>query len=417
MMSPAQIDILKNTLVILLAGGQGERLYPLTKDRAKPAVPFAGSYRIIDFTLSNVVNSGLRKIDVLTQYKSYSLQRHLQLGWNIFNWDLGEYLNVIPPQQRMTSMWYRGTADALFQNIYILEKVRPRYVLIVSGDHIYKMDYAKLIGYHVQKAADLTVACMQVRRSEAHRFGIMQVDDKNRIVDFEEKPAAPRHMPGRPDVFLGSMGVYVFNTEELVRQVIADSKVDTAHDFGKNIIPGMIAGHDVFMYNFSQGAAGRPYWRDIGTLDAYWQASMDLLGAQPSFELSDSTWPLRTYHPQHPPARIISTQNTRDGMAVNSLISAGTTINNARVADSIISPRVNIEPGACIESSVIMHGTTIGAGARIRNAIIDKDVTVPPGTEIGFDAEKDRRHFTVTDSGLVVIPKEQPFAQRAEAIV
>ena len=411
------MDVLKNTLVVLLAGGQGERLYPLTKDRAKPAVPFAGSFRIIDFTLSNAVNSGLRKVNVLTQYKSYSLQRHLQLGWNIFNWDLGEYLSVIPPQQRMASMWYRGTADAIFQNIYILEKVRPRYVLVLSGDHLYKMDYARLINYHVRKSADLTVACIQVGRGEADRFGIMQVDDENRIIDFEEKPDHPKPMPGRPDVFLGSMGVYVFNTEELVRQVIADTKHDTAHDFGKNIIPGMICDRNVFMYNFAEGAIGKPYWRDIGTLDAYWQASMDLLGGEPSFELADSGWPLRTYHPQHPPARIISTQDTRDGAAVNSLISAGTVINNARVTGSIISPRVVIEPGACVESSVILHGTTIGAGARIRNAIIDKDVHVPAGTEIGFDPDTDRRHFTVTDSGLIVIPKELPFEQRTEAIV
>ena len=411
------MDVLKNTLVVLLAGGQGERLYPLTKDRAKPAVPFAGSFRIIDFTLSNAVNSGLRKINVLTQYKSYSLQRHLQLGWNIFNWDLGEYLSVIPPQQRMASMWYRGTADAIFQNIYILEKVRPRYVLVLSGDHLYKMDYARLIDYHVQKSADLTVACIQVGRGEADRFGIMQVDDENRIIDFEEKPDHPKPMPGRPDVFLGSMGVYVFNTEELVRQVIADTKHDTAHDFGKNIIPGMISDRSVFMYNFAECAIGKPYWRDIGTLDAYWQASMDLLGGEPSFELADSGWPLRTYHPQHPPARIISTQDTRDGAAVNSLVSAGSIINNARVTGSIISPRVVIEPGACVESSVIMHGTVIGAGARIRNAIIDKDVHVPAGTEIGFDPDTDRRRFTVTDSGLVVIPKELPFEQRTEAIV
>ena len=411
------MDVLKNTLVVLLAGGQGERLYPLTKDRAKPAVPFAGSFRIIDFTLSNAVNSGLRKINVLTQYKSYSLQRHLQLGWNIFNWDLGEYLSVIPPQQRMASTWYRGTADAIFQNIYILEKVRPQYVLVLSGDHLYKMDYARLIDYHVRKSADLTVACIQVGRGEADRFGIMQVDDENRIIDFEEKPDHPKPMPGRPDVFLGSMGVYVFNTEELVRQVIADTKHDTAHDFGKNIIPGMISDRNVFMYNFAECAIGKPYWRDIGTLDAYWQASMDLLGGEPSFELADSAWPLRTYHPQHPPARIISTQDTPSGAAVNSLVSAGSVINNARVTGSIISPRVVIEPGACVESSVIMHGTVIGAGAKIRNAIIDKDVHVPAGTEIGFDPDTDRRRFTVTDSGLVVIPKELPFEQRTEAIV
>ena len=416
-MDRAQADILDNTLVILLAGGQGERLYPLTRDRAKPAVPFAGSYRIIDFTLSNAANSGLRKIDVLTQYKSYSLQRHLQLGWHIFNYELGEYLNVIPPQQRMATMWYRGTADALFQNIYILERVRPTYVLILSGDHLYKMDYARLLHYHVENAAHLTVACIEVNREEASRFGIMQVDDEDRIVDFDEKPAQPKPIPGRPGAFLGSMGVYVFNTEELVRQVIADAKRDTAHDFGKNILSGMIHNRGVFVYNFTDGAVGKPYWRDIGTLDAYWQASMDLLGPEPSFELADTDWPLRTYREQHPPARIISTQGTGEGVATNSLISAGAVINNASVTDSVISPCVTIEPGASVEGSVIMKDTVIGAGAKVRNTIIDKNVHIPAGAEIGFDPDTDRRRFTVTDSGLVVIPKELPFEQPTEAVV
>jgi len=408
---------LNNTLVVLLAGGQGERLYPLTRDRAKPAVPFAGSYRIIDFTLSNAANSGLRKIDVLTQYKSHSLQRHLQLGWNIFNYELGEYLNVIPPQQRMASTWYRGTADALFQNIYILERVRPAYVLILSGDHLYKMDYARMLDYHLRKAADLTVACIEVTRTEASRFGIIQVDDQNRIIDFDEKPARPKPIPGRPHAFLGSMGVYVFNTEELVRQVIADAKRNTAHDFGKNILPAMIRNRRVFVFNFTHGAVGKPYWRDIGTLDAYWQASMDLLGPDPSFQLADSHWPLRTYRSQHPPARIISTQGTGEGLAANSLISAGSVINNATVTDSVISPSVTIQPGASVKGSVIMEGTVIGAGAKVRNAIIDKNVHIPAGAEIGFHPDKDRRRFTVTDSGLVVIPKELPFEQPAQAIL
>jgi len=416
-MDGSKADVLKNTLVILLAGGQGERLYPLTRDRAKPAVPFAGSYRIIDFTLSNAANSGLRRIDVLTQYKSHSLQRHLQVGWNIFNYELGEYLNVIPPQQRMATMWYRGTADAIFQNIYILERARPKYVLVLSGDHVYKMNYARMLTYHVRKSADLTVACIEVTREEASRFGIMQIDGDNRIIDFDEKPAKPKSVPGRPGAFLGSMGVYVFNTEELVRQVIADTKRNTAHDFGKNIIPGMIEDRKAFMYNFTDGSVGTPYWRDIGTLDAYWQAAMDLLGPTPSFELDDADWPMRTYQEQHPPARIISTEATGEGLAANSLISAGAVIDNARVTDSVISPRVTVGPGASVESSVIMEGTIIGAGAGIRNSIIDKNVRIPPGAQIGFDPEKDRRRFTVTDSGLVVIPKELPFEQRAEVIV
>jgi len=410
-------DVLGKTLAIVLAGGQGERLYPLTKDRAKPAVPFAGSYRIIDFTLSNAANSGLRKIDVLTQYKSYSLQRHLRLGWNVFNYELGEGLDVIPPQQRMASIWYRGTADALFQNIYILERVRPDYVLILSGDHIYKMNYARMLEYHVAKRADLTVACIEVSREEATRFGIMQVDKENRIVEFEEKPKDPKPMPGRPDSYLGSMGVYVFKTEELVRQVIADAKrPGTDHDFGRNIIPSMIRSRRVFVFNFADGAVGKVYWRDIGTLDAYWHASMDLLGPNPPFELGDPAWRVRTYREQNPPARIISTEGSHSGVVTNSLVCAGAVINDARVTGCIVSPRVVIQRGASVEGSVVMAGTTIGAGAKIRNTIIDKNVRIPAGAEIGFDPDADRRNFTVTDSGLVVIPKEMPFEKTAHVV-
>jgi len=411
-------DPLKDTLVVLLAGGMGERLYPLTKDRAKPAVPFGGSYRIIDFTLSNAANSGLRRIDVLTQYKSYSLQRHLQLGWSIFNYELGEYLNVIPPQQRMATVWYRGTADALFQNIYILEKERPRYVLILSGDHIYKMDYARMLRNHVERNADLTIACIEVTREEAGRFGIMQVDRDSRVVDFAEKPSDPVPIPGRPGTFLGSMGVYVFRTEELVRQVIADTKRDTAHDFGKNIIPVMISNRSVYVYNFADGSVGNTYWRDIGTIDAYWKASMDLLEPDPPFVLDDPRWPIRTYQPQYPPAKIMSSDKTAHcGAAINSLISAGAVIDNARVSDSIISPRVIVEPGASLEGCVIMEGTIIGKNAQLRNTIVDKNVRIPPGRKIGFDPEDDARHFTVSESGLVVIPKELPLEQQAEATV
>ena len=406
---------LKNTLAVVLAGGQGERLYPLTKDRAKPAVPFAGSYRIIDFTLSNVANSGLRRVAVLTQYKSYSLQRHLQLGWNVFNYELGEHLSVIPPQQRMASVWYRGTADALFQNIYILEKEKPQYVLILSGDHIYKMDYARMLKYHIEKGADLTVACIEVNREEASRFGIMQVDETNRIIDFAEKPSDPKPIPGKPDAFLGSMGVYVFNTEELVRQVIADAKRPSSHDFGRNIIPAMIEQRDVFVFNFGEGAVGGPYWRDIGTIDAYWNASRDLLEASPPFVLDDPRWPIRTYQGQYPPAKVISSNRNSDcGAVINSLICAGVVVNDARVVDCILSPGTVIEPGAVVENCVLLEGTLIGRGARIRNTIIDKYVHVPPDLRIGYDLAEDSRHFTVTESGVVVIPKELPVEQGYE---
>jgi glucose-1-phosphate adenylyltransferase len=316
----------------------------------------------------------------------------------------------------MATIWYRGTADALLQNIYILERVRPRYVLILSGDHIYKMDYARMLAYHVEKRADLTIACIEVTREEAHRFGIMQVDGENRIIEFEEKPGSPKPLPGVPDAFLGSMGVYVFNTEELVRQVIADAKRDTQHDFGKNIIPRMIHTSKVYVYNFTEDTLGNVYWRDIGTLDAYWRASMDLLGPHPPFELADPAWPMRTYREQHPPAMIVSTAGDGRSCVENSLISAGALIRNARVTGSVISPRVTIEDGASVQDSIIMEGTVIGTSARIRNTIIDKNVHLPSGTEIGFDPAKDRRRFTVTDSGVVVIPKEMPFEQPAEVM-
>ena len=412
-------DALKNTLAVVLAGGQGERLYPLTKDRAKPAVPFGGSYRIIDFTLSNAVNSGFRKIDVLTQYKSYSLQRHLQIGWNIFNFELGEYLQVIPPQQRLATMWYRGTADALYQNIYILERERPRYVMILSGDHIYKMDYARMLKYHIERDADLTVACIEVTREEAGRFGIIQVDEDSRIIDFAEKPTDPKPIPGHPDAFLGSMGVYVFNTEELVRQVISDAKRSTDHDFGRNIVPQMINSRDVFVYNFREGSVGGAYWRDIGTIDAYFSASRDLLETDPPFVLDDPAWPIRTYQGQHCPAKIISSgkDSPSCGAAINSLICPGSVINNACVKDSILSPGTIIEPGAELEGCVVMNGTIIGRNCKLRNTVIDKYVHVPQGTHIGHDLEEDSHRFTVTKSGVVVIPKELPFEQGFEVPV
>jgi len=405
-------DALKRTLAIVLAGGAGERLYPLTKDRAKPAVPFAGTYRIIDFTLSNAANSGFRRIDVLTQYKSYSLQRHLQLGWNIFNFELGDSLHVIPPQQRMATMWYRGTSDAIYQNIYILERERPEYVLILSGDHIYKMDYSHMLRYHVERNADLTVACIEVTREEASRFGIMQVDTDNRIISFEEKPTEPKAIPGKQESFLGSMGVYIFKTEELVRQVIADTKRETEHDFGRNIIPMMVNSRNVYVYNYSEGAVGNVYWRDIGTIEAYWEASMSLLEPDPPFVLNDRSWPLRTYQAQNPPAKIISSNSKgTSGVVINSLLSPGCIVNNARLVDSVISPRVVIEPGATVESCVIFEDTVIGRGATVRNTIIDKNVHVPPGRTIGENPQEDSRMFTVTKSGLVVIPKEQPMEE------
>lgn len=404
----------KGLLAVILAGGQGERLYPLTKDRAKPAVPFAGTYRIIDFPLSNCVNSGLRRIYVLTQYRSISLQRHINLAWNIFRYDLGEFIGTVPPQLRRANHWYLGTADAIYQNIYTLEVERPDRVLILSGDHVYKMDYAEMIRAHIDRKADLTVACMEVPREEAHRFGVMQVDTDFRITAFWEKPADPPALPGKPDRSLISMGIYVFETPVLVRRVVEDSKRDTSHDFGKDIIPAMVGTDRVYAFSFQPPGGEPPYWRDIGTLDAYWKANMDLIQVVPPFNLYDVRWPIRTYQPQLPPAKTVFSEDQpggRVGTALNSLLSCGCIISGGRVERSVLSPGVRIDAGAVVADSVVLDNTTIGQGARIHRAIVDKNVVVPPGMAIGIDHEQDRRLFTVTANGIVVVPKEAPLTE------
>ncbi len=406
-------DALRKTIVMLLAGGQGERLYPLTRDRAKPAVPFGGIYRIIDFTLSNCINSGLRRINVLTQYKSFSLQRHLQFGWNIFRPELSEYINVIPPQQRGGSHWYLGTADAIYQNIYTLERERPEHVLIASGDHIYKMNYADMFEFHLAKHAALTIACfaMPVARA-AKQLGVAVIDPANRITDFQEKPEHPAEIPGKPGYCLCSMGVYAFETETLVREVIADAKTDSAHDFGKNIIPRMVGGNQA-VYAHELGSAGEtePYWRDIGTIDAYWTANYDLVQVQPAFDLYDEDWPVHTYQPQAPPAKTVFNEPSgRQGRAVNSLVASGCIISGANVEESVLSPNVHIHSGAEVVQCVVMDDVDIARGARLRRAIIDKRVRVPEGTIIGYDAEQDKARFTVSEGGIVVVPRGMPLA-------
>jgi len=412
----ATTDEVKNTLVMLMAGGQGERLYPLTRDRAKPAVPFGGIYRIIDFTLSNCANSGLRKVNVLTQYKSFSLQKHLQFGWNIFRPELDEYLNVIPPQQRAGLHWYLGTADALYQNIYTLERERPVHVLVASGDHIYKMNYRRLVEEHVANQADVTVACsvMSVARA-AGQLGVVVAERDGQAVSFQEKPAAPAEIPGRPGFCFCSMGVYVFRTECLVREVIADAKTDSTHDFGRDVIPGMIGkGERVFAHDFAGGdTAIEPYWRDIGTLDAYWEANYDLVQVQPLFNLYDREWPIRTYQPQTPPAKTVFNEpDGRQGRALNSLVSGGCIISGAYVEESVLSSDVHIHTGADVRQCVVMAGADIGRGVRLRRAIIDKRVHVPPGAVIGYDAERDQARFTVSEGGVVVVPYGLPIEPR-----
>lgn len=413
-MSISAPAILKKSLVMILAGGEGQRLYPLTKDRAKPAVPFGGIYRIIDFTLSNCLNSGLHKIFLLTQYKSMSLDRHIRLGWwNIFSVELGDYLEIIPPQWRISHEWYRGTADAVYQNIYTLEMEKPETVIILGGDHVYKMDYRKMLDFHREKNADATVSCVDVPIGEAHRFGIMEIDEEYRITGFHEKPAHPKPMPTNPDRVLASMGIYLFNTEVLVQRVIDDSKADSSHDFGRDIIPSMIGRDRAFAYNFEdENKAPIRYWRDIGTLDAYWEANMDLVNINPVFNLYDADWPIRTYREQFPPAKTVyAGDDGRMGEVFNSLLSAGCIISGARVENSVLSPDVRVEANSHISESVIMDGVRIGRNVRIHRAIVDKRVNIPSGMVIGVDHERDRKHFTVTENGVVVVPKEMPIIE------
>lgn len=396
---------------MILAGGEGQRLYPLTKDRAKPAVPFGGIYRIIDFSLSNCLNSGLHKVVILTQYKSLSLDRHIRMGWwDLFNCQLDEYVEIIPPQMRVSDQWYRGTADAIYHNIYTLEREHPEKVLILGGDHIYKMDYRKMLHYHMEKQADLTVGAVEVPLEEAHRFGVLQVDEQYRILGFQEKPKTPRPMPSDPNKVLASMGIYLFNTEVLVRRVVEDAKKPTSHDFGKDVIPAMVGRDKVFACPFEdENKKPIKYWRDIGTLEAYWEANMDLLAVDPLFNLYDKDWPIRTFQEQFPPVKTVLSNGEMRGMALDSLVSPGCIISGARVVHSVLSPDVRIEIGSEIIDSVVLEGVRIGKNASIKRAIIDKGVVVPDNTHIGHNPEEDHRHFTVTDNGIVVVPKEMPF--------
>ena len=399
-------------IAMILAGGQGERLYPLTRDRAKPAVPFGGVYRIIDFTLSNCINSGIRRVFVLTQYKSSSLDYHIHFGWSFLSPELGEFIRTVPPQQRITSSWYLGTADAFYQNIYTLERERPDLVLILSGDHIYKMNYRSMIDAHIAKGADLTIACIPVPRAAATQLGIAVIDNESRIVDFQEKPPDPVTIPGSPDSCLASMGVYLFNTPTLVREVVADAKTDSAHDFGQNIIPRMIHTHRVFAHDFhDMNRKPVKYWRDVGTLDAYWEAHMDLVAVDPLFNLYDPTWPIRTSPMYHPPAKsVFAEPEGRRGVALNSLVSPACIISGGTVERSVLSPRVRIEENARVTDSVIMDETVIGRDCVITQAIIDKRVRIPDRTVIGVYPEADAERYVVTANGIVVIPSEMHFA-------
>ena len=414
-----EIPLLDDTLTMVLAGGQGSRLYPLTRDRAKPSVPFGGVYRIIDFTLSNCLNSGLCKINLITQYKSFSLDRHISLGWSrVFKRpEQNEYLNIIPPQQRVTQNWYLGTADAIFQNIYFLQRERPKRVLILGGDHIYKMNYARMIEYHSDKDAEITMACTTVSVEDAYRFGIAQTREDRSIYGFQEKPKEnPTTIPGDPTRCLASMGIYLFNTEVLVRCVSQDARdPDSAHDFGKNIIPDMVNDRrPVFAYPFTDQETGEPgYWRDVGTLDAYWEANMDLIDVDPDFNLHNPDWPIHYYVAPYPPAKFVHEVETEKGLrcgeAINSIVAPGVVISGGQARRCVLSPQVRINSFAVVEDSILMDGVDVGRHCKIRKAIIDKRTKVPPDTVIGYDHNEDRTRFAISKNGVVIVPKEMPF--------
>ena len=398
---------MRDVLTFILAGGKGERLDPLTRDRAKPAVPFGGIYRIVDFTLSNCVNSGLRRIFLLTQYKSFSLQRHILEGWNIYSNQLGEFIDAVPAQQRVSADWYRGTADAIYQNLHMIQDYSPKLILILAGDHVYKMDYRKMIEDHLSKGADMTVSCIQMPKSEAVNFGVVEVDKNNMVIGFQEKPKNPKTIPSAPQSIFGSMGIYLFNVEVLKNELKMDaSEVDSEHDFGKNIIPQMVQRKlKVFAYDFAIENDHSTYWRDIGTRDAYYRANMDLLGQEPSFNLYEKSWPLRTYHHQYPPIRVISVGNN-PGTIVDSLVAGGCVIEGGEVNHSVVSSSVYIKNQARVYRSVLMEGVVVGEGAQVQNAIIDKEVVIPAHTKIGFDPSLDRQRFVLTTSGIVIVAKK-----------
>ncbi len=397
--------VVDDVLVILLAGGVGERLYPLTRERAKPAVYFGGPYRIIDFTLSNCVNSGLRRIYICTQYKSLSLNRHVRMGWGVVSEELGEFIEILPPQKRVGEHWYLGTADAVFQNLYSITQEDPRHVIVLSGDHVYKMDYARMLRFHVDSHADLTIATIEVPVDECHRFGIVQVDDQDRVVAFHEKPTEPVPIPGSPSFALASMGIYIFRTDVLIQALEEDAERESHHDFGKDIIPALIRQAPVYSHRFyDENKKAAKYWRDIGTLDAYYDANMDLCQVNPEFNLYDPEWPLRTYQPQAPPAKFVfAEEGRRCGEALDSIISPGCIVSGSRIVGSVLCPNVRVHSFSTIEYSILMPGVRVGRHARLRRTIVDRDVLIPRGALIGYDHDEDRRRHTVTDNGVVVV--------------
>jgi glucose-1-phosphate adenylyltransferase len=395
----------RGTLAVIMAGGRGERLKHLTEDRCKPAAPFGGKFRIIDFVLSNCLNSGIRQISVLTQYKAHSLIQHIGKGWGFLRGEFGEFIEIIPAQQRVGPQWYQGTADALWQNMDLIRAHRPLHVLVLAGDHIYKMDYGPMIGFHVEKEADITVGVVEVPLDRAREFGVVGVDESNRVLNFLEKPTDPPPMPGRPDIALASMGIYVFNPRLLERLLRADAdNPESTHDFGKNIIPDAIDKLRVFAYPFEDvRSKAQHYWRDVGTVDAYYDANLELVRVSPELNIYDEQWPIWTYQEQLPPAKFVFDDPDRRGCAIDSMVSGGCIISGSRVANSLLFSSVRVHDYSQVERSVILPRVRVGERCTIRNAIIDEGSVVPDGMQIGVDPVADRERFYVSENGVTLV--------------
>ena len=407
--SPRYISRLtRDTLALIMAGGRGSRLKQLTMWRAKPSVPFGGKFRIIDFPLSNCINSGIRRIGVLTQYKAHSLIVHIQQGWGMLRGEFGEFVELLPAQQRIETSWYAGTADAIYQNIDIIRNHDPEYVLILAGDHVYKMDYGAMLAAHVEQAADVTIGCIEVPLEQASAFGVMAVDEKGQVRSFLEKPERPAPTPDNPETALCSMGIYVFNKNFLIEQLIKDADTNkSSHDFGKDIIPNLIDRYRAYSYRFRDPITHKEgYWRDVGTIDSFWEANMELIGVTPELNLYDQEWPIWTYQEQLPPAKFVFDDEIRRGRAINSMVSGGCIISGALVRNSLLFSNVTVESFADVDGLLALPGVNIGEHCKIRRAIIDEGCDIPAGMEIGYDLEADKKRFYVSPKGIVLVTPE-----------
>lgn len=406
-----------DTLVVIMAGGQGERLMPLTRDRAKPAVPFGGIYRIVDFTLSNCINSGLRRIFVLTQYKALSLNRHIREGWTVLAHELGEFIYVLSPMKRVGETWYQGTADSVFQNLYSIGSERCKYVLILAGDHVYKMNYQLMLKQHVDAGAEVTIGTLEADLAEAPKFGVAVIDADRRIIGWQEKPTNPKPTPSNPTKCNISMGIYCFDRDLLIEALLADAEDPSSrHDFGYDVVPRLIEKHRIFSFNFvDENKKEAMYWRDIGNIEAYYEANMDLVQVSPVFNLYDHEWPIRTYQRQYPPAKFVFAQEGhRMGVAIDSMVSMGSIISGGRVTRSVISPDVRVNSYTEVESSILFSHVDVGRYSRIRRAIIDRHIHIPEHTEIGYNLEEDRKKYYISESGIVVVVDEQRMFEEPE---